>query len=320
MEKNSLIPVLRVSALILIILLAISCGKKQGGSDASNNLQSESAEYSDAVNGSDADSLKPQYYEGGASSSARSATADSTILKGFKYSWTDSKEIPPIIIIVDDFGYADKDLLQGYADLPREVAFAVLPDLPATKKAAQIAQRTGHDVLIHAPMEAKQSKLKPGERYIKTGHDAGTIASLIDAFHEQMPNAIALNNHMGSTATSDKTVMKAVLEHLARRGLFFVDSVTSGETVGYNMANTLGQRAVRRNLFLDVPDNSDATLAAKISDLGRYKGRVEPVVVITHCHNQAKLDALNKFIAQIKAMGLRLTSLSAYYGGGVTLN
>ena len=68
MEKNSLIPVLRVSALILIILLAISCGKKQGGSDASNNFQSESAEYSDAVNGSDADSLKPQYYEGGASS------------------------------------------------------------------------------------------------------------------------------------------------------------------------------------------------------------------------------------------------------------
>jgi len=316
MEKNSMIHPTRLLVLILIILLALSCGKKQDGPESAAELQSESAEYSDAVNGSTSDSLKPQYYEGGTST----ATADSTVLNGFKYSWTDSKEIPPIIIIVDDFGYADKDLLQGYANLPQEVAFAILPDLPATKKAAQIARQTGRDVLIHAPMEAAQSKIKPGERYIKTGQDAGTIASLIDAFHEQIPNAIALNNHMGSTATADKTVMRAVLEHLASRGLFFVDSVTSGATVGYNMANTLGQRTVRRNLFLDVPDNSDATIAARISDLGRYKGRVEPVVVITHCHNQAKLDALNKFISQIRTMGLRLTSLSAYYGRAVALN
>jgi hypothetical protein len=47
MEKNSLIPVLRVSALILIILLAISCGKSKVAPMPQTNV-SESAEYSDA--------------------------------------------------------------------------------------------------------------------------------------------------------------------------------------------------------------------------------------------------------------------------------
>jgi len=63
-------------------------------------------------------------------------------------------------------------------------------------------------------------------------------------------------------------------------------------------------------MFLDVPDSSDATLAAKINSLGNFKGRREPIVIITHCHNRDKLAALQKFIAQIKGMGLKLTTLT----------
>lgn len=316
MEKNTLTYILRVGALILIVLMIISCGKKKQDSEAPVEIVPESAEFDDIINGSSPDSLSGQYTQDSGQTS-KPAEADTTDLKTFQYSWTDSKNIPPVIIIVDDFGYAEGDLLQGFADLPREVAFAILPDLPGTKKAAQIAQKTGRDVLIHAPMEAKAAKIKPGERYLKTGQDAETVAAMIDAFYEQMPMAIALNNHMGSTATADRTLMRAVLDYLDRRGLYFVDSVTIKETVGFNLANTLGYKSVRRNLFLDVPDNTDATIAARISDLGRYKGRVEPVVVITHCHNRAKLDALKKFIAQLQSMGVKLTSLSSFYGGPV---
>jgi len=69
----------------------------------------------------------------------------------------------------------------------------------------------------------------------------------------------------------------------------------------------------RRDIFLDVPDSSDETLAQKIQDLGAYRGRKEPVIIITHCHNREKLDALHKFLSQIEAMGVNLIPLSQVF-------
>jgi len=234
----------------------------------------------------------------------------SSTIADYKYTWTDSKDIPPVLIIVDDFGYSGGSLLQDFAGLPSQVAFAVIPDLPNTVASGQIAAANGHDVLIHVPMEAKTSPTSPGTRYIKTGMPAEDITAMLSAFKSQLPMAIAANNHMGSTATADEDVMSAVLDHLNGMGMFFIDSATSANRLSYNLAKSRGYRSLRRDIFLDVPDSKDATIAAKIQSLGKYKGRTEPIVIITHCHNRTKLEALQQFIAQIQAMGVRLISLS----------
>ena len=302
MGKNSIAALTLIIVVLLIGLAA--CKKSEPADDDPQALLPESYDYSGDV---PSDTLS-------ATDSSADAQQDLSDLKQFTYSWTDSKEIPPVIVIVDDFGYAGGSLLQGFADLPQEIVFAILPDLPYTSKSAQVAAETGHDAIIHIPMEATQATTSPGKRYLKTGQDAQTVKDMLDDFITQIPNAIAANNHMGSTATSNRELMTTVLNHLNDKGLYFVDSVTIGSTVGYNLAHTLGYKSIRRNMFLDVPDNSDATLAQKISELGRYKGRKEPIVIITHCHNQAKLNALKKFLRQIDEMGVRLTSLSRYYG------
>lgn len=302
MGKNSSVI---LTLIILVLLIGFTACKKAETADSElETLLPESYEYSDDAAGDTLSKSDPEIAE-------KQAQSD---LKQFTYSWTDSKEIPPVIVIVDDFGYAGGSLLQGFADLPQEVVFAILPDLPYTAKSAQVAAETGRDAIIHIPMEAAQSSTSPGKRYLKTGQDAQTVKDMLDAFITQIPNAIAANNHMGSTATSNRELMTTVLNHLNDKGLYFVDSVTIGSTVAYNLAHTLGYKSIRRNMFLDVPDNSDATLAQKISELGRYKGRKEPIVIITHCHNQSKLDALKKFLRQIDDMGVKLTSLSRYYG------
>ena len=294
-------------ALILTVLLIglTACKKAEPSIDAPSDLLPESYEYSSDTPG---DSISE------AEVTPEQPQQDLSDLKHFKYIWTDADEIPPVIVIVDDFGYAGGSLLQGFADLPPEVVFAILPDLPYTARSAQIAAETGHDVIIHVPMEAKLAKTSPGERYLKPGQDEQTVKDMLDAFITQIPNAIAANNHMGSTATSNRELMTTVLHHLNDRGLYFIDSVTTGKTVGYHLAHTLGYKSIRRNIFLDVPDNTDATLAQRVSDLGKYKGRKEPVIIITHCHNHSKLNALKKFLKQIDEMGVQLTSLSRYYG------
>jgi len=121
--------------------------------------------------------------------------------------------------------------------------------------------------------------------------------------------AMGANNHTGSAVTANREAMTAVLNYLDSKGLIFIDSATTGESVVPSLAKTLGYPALKRDIFLDVPDNTDATLASKISSLGKYKGRREPIIIITHCHSRAKLDALRKFITQVEGMGLKLTTL-----------
>ncbi|MBW6513446.1 MAG: divergent polysaccharide deacetylase family protein [Candidatus Syntrophosphaera sp.] len=237
------------------------------------------------------------------------ASAEKLALKDYAYTWTDSDQIPDVVIIVDDFGNSGA-LLEDFAQLPSEVVFAVLPDLSHTRQAGQIAAQYGHEVLIHVPMQALSASANPGDRYIKTTSTEDEISALLDEFHTQLPMAIGANNHMGSAVTANRDAMSFILRQLHAQGLFFADSFTTGETVGPALARTMGYPALRRDIFLDVPDNSDATLAGKISSLGKYKGRSEPVIIITHCHSRDKLKALQKFITQVQGMGVRLTTLS----------
>ncbi len=235
----------------------------------------------------------------------------SSSIQNYKYSWTDSDQIPPVVIIIDDFGYINNELLDDFTRLPREVVFAVLPDLPHSAIAAQKAANTGHEVIIHVPMQAKTSNISPGERYIKEGMTYRDVEALLKDFYSSMPMAIAVNNHMGSTSTSDPILMDHVITFLEANKLGFVDSFTISSSVAFNLAQSRGLKSAKRDIFLDVPDNSDKTIISNIESLGKFKGRREPIVIITHCHNRDKLNALQNFIGQIRAMGIELIDLKS---------
>ena len=235
-------------------------------------------------------------------------------LKSFEYSWSENDNMPPVVIIVDDFGNSAGELLEGFAELPDEVVFAVLPDLAHTDTAAKLAKKSGHEVIIHIPMEAENSSVSPGKQYIKAGMPATDITNILHDFMDQIPMAIAANNHMGSKATSDRETMLNVIGELKSNGLYFIDSATTSNSAVFSAASELGTFSTRRDIFLDVPDMSDATLSQKIESLGKYKGRNEPIVIISHCHNQAKLDGLKKFISQIEDMGIKIQSLKKAFG------
>jgi uncharacterized protein len=238
------------------------------------------------------------------------ATAQSPAPIKYEYRWKDSTDIPPIAIVIDDFGQIGGDLLQGFAELDENITFAILPDLPNTKKSAQLANVYGHEVLIHIPMQALDSSQNPGKVYIRGGESEDDIRRAINGFLDQVPQAVGANNHMGSRATSDYDVMTTVMKTLDKQGLFFLDSRTNNKSQVVNVARDTHLDYAARDIFLDVPDVSNATLNAKLASLEKYKGRVEPVVIISHCHNKAKLEAMRSFIAQLKVMGIKLIPIS----------
>ena len=315
MDRKLIRIILLIASFVMLVLIT-SCdrGDKVSSDEPEAGTMIEMGEQSQAQDTDlETDAKDGQASEQKKGDEKEAPKESKTPLKSFQYSWTGSDNMPDIVIIVDDFGNSTT-LLEDFGKLPQEVVFAVLPDLGATKRSGEVGAQYGHEVIIHFPMYAGP-KNNVGTRYVKMDSSSEEIAGLIRDFKSQLPMAIGANNHMGSTATADRNVMEKVLKELHAQGLFFVDSMTIGSAVTPALARTLGYPALKRDMFLDVDDkhkpNSEASINAKIEYLGRYKGRKEPVIIITHCHNREKLNALQEFITKIKAQGLKLTTLSA---------
>jgi polysaccharide deacetylase 2 family uncharacterized protein YibQ len=77
------------------------------------------------------------------------------------------------------------------------------------------------------------------------------IQAALDENLAQTPNASGVNNHMGSRFTEDTAGMTVVLEHLAEKNLFFLDSLTTHKSGVPAAAAKTGSEYRRRYVFLD---------------------------------------------------------------------
>ena len=148
---------------------------------------------------------------------------------------------PRVALVLDDFGYSKKNF-EKLKDLGIPVTMAVLPNVPYSKKACDVAKENGFEVILHMPMEPIDNA-KPMEKdTILVVMDDPVVESKIDGALNSIYSAKGISNHMGSRATGDKRLMELVFSDLKKRDLFFLDSYTSG--------NSLCSIVCRRNYAL----------------------------------------------------------------------
>ena len=123
-----------------------------------------------------------------------------------------------------------------------------------------------------------------------------------------VPNARGLNNHMGSRLTSDPQAIRRLLGMIKERGLFFVDSKTTGETVAFATARALKIRTALRDVFLDdvqTYEHASAQLR-RLVELARRNGRA---LAIGHPF-ASTLDALRDAVPWLKQQGVDIVPVS----------
>ncbi|HSE62291.1 MAG TPA: divergent polysaccharide deacetylase family protein [Thermoanaerobaculia bacterium] len=211
-----------------------------------------------------------------------------------------------IAIVIDDLGN-DREALERIARWPFAVGGAVLPGLPGSADAARRLAASGKEVLLHLPMEPDGYPLvQPGPGVILRSDDDEKIAhTLIDDL-ASVPGAVGVNNHMGSAATADPRVMRAVVRVLAERGLFLLDSRTSEATVARRVADEAALPAVSRRVFLDAIPKAAAIERAYRELLATAKREGE-AIAIGHPH-PATLDLLERELPRLE--GVRLVRVS----------
>jgi polysaccharide deacetylase 2 family uncharacterized protein YibQ len=173
--------------------------------------------------------------------------------------------------------------------------------------------RQGREVLIHVPMEPiGYPSNNPGKNAILVQHSEAHIEKLMDSFIAELPDAIGINNHMGSLATTDPEIMQYVMNSLKKHDKAFLDSRTTNVSVAFQTAQKSHLKAYRNDLFLDSPNISQSTMDDKLNQIIQLASTKKHIIAITHCHNEDKLDYLKRFIARLKKAGFTLVPLSEY--------
>ncbi len=226
------------------------------------------------------------------------------------------KEAPRLAVVIDDMG-RNLELERQFLDLSLEITPALLPHLRYTGAVAALAKARGREFLLHLPMQPRgYPGQNPGEGAILEGMDEAQVRAGVRALLRAVPGAVGANNHMGSRLTELREPMTWVLDELRSEGLFFLDSVTSGESVGVEVARELGLGWARRDVFLDNVREVAAVgeQLKKAAALAREKGTA---VVIGHPH-RATLEALVEWAPRLRAAGVQVVPLGRLVrrGGG----
>lgn len=158
---------------------------------------------------------------------------------------------PKLAIVIDDVG-ENMRVLNGLLKLDVPVALAVWPVSSHTQESVKLIKKTGHDLLIHFPMQPKgYPNVDPGEGALFTSMSFKKIKSTVNKYSKLVPGAIGVNNHMGSKFTEYRPGMIVAVREFKKMGLFFLDSMTTGKSVGRSVANAVGIDFYKRNVFLD---------------------------------------------------------------------
>ena len=154
-----------------------------------------------------------------------------------------------VALVVDDLGRSVDDVRRlGRLGVP--LTYAVLPFERLTPEVVAALAAADAEILVHLPMEGRDGA-DPGPGALAAGMAPGELAAATRAAIEAVPGAAGVNNHMGSVLSADVRAMRAILGEVAGRGLYFLDSRTTADTVGYGAARALGVPAARRDVFLD---------------------------------------------------------------------
>ncbi len=208
-------------------------------------------------------------------------------------------------IIIDDLGNRYQDGLRA-VQLPGPVTCSVLPKTPFGRKLAIRANELGKQVMLHLPLEAEfGEELEPGGVSLDT--DKQTMRQIVTDDLDWLPFVEGVNNHRGSLLTRHPGHMRWLMDILASRDLFFVDSRTTPRTVALQLAEEHAVNSTRRDIFLDheLDETAIRQALARAIELAREKGSV---VVIAHPH-PLTMEILEQAIPSLESAGVRLSSV-----------
>ncbi|WP_081649641.1 divergent polysaccharide deacetylase family protein [Fodinicurvata sediminis] len=215
---------------------------------------------------------------------------------------------PRIAIIIDDVG-VNRPAARKAAKLAPPFTLSYLSYADNVEELIAEAQVNGHEIMLHLPMEPMNGDIDPGPRALKSDQALEERQQDLEWALERFGQYVGVNNHMGSRLTADRQAMEQVLGEIKRRGLLFVDSKTSSDTVALEVARELSIPSVGRDVFLD-HEQTRSFVEAQLALLENIALEHGSAVGIGHPH-EVTLEVLAEWHEDLKQRGFTLVPVSS---------
>lgn len=212
-----------------------------------------------------------------------------------------------IAIVIDDAGNNLREL-EPFLRFPGPLTIAVLPGLPHSAEAARRARAAGKEVILHQPMEAVGGQ-NPGPGAIYEGMTEEQIRDILQKNVNEVGPLRGMNNHQGSKITSNEKDMRIILAFCHEKGLYYLDSKTTGETVVPAVAARIGIPYRERDVFIDNIQEKAAMIRYVQEGLQKAE-RKGAAVMIGHAWSSQLASTLTELYPELVAQGFTLSDIS----------
>lgn len=228
----------------------------------------------------------------------------------------ESGPLARVAIVIDDLGRDVENIAAltaigastaGRSSRPVQLSYAVLPFESHTSEVLEALRRHGGEILLHLPMDP-EGRENPGPGALTAQMSGRELAEATEAALAAVPGAVGVNNHMGSKLTSERAAMRAILAVVHGHGLYFLDSRTTAESVGFAVAREAGVPAAEREFFLD-DELGRSAIAAQFARLLARAREEGAAIAIAHPH-PSTLAVLAEEIPRAVAAGFEFVPVS----------
>lgn len=215
---------------------------------------------------------------------------------------------PMIAIVIDDAGVAQARTRRA-SELPAPLTISFIPYSDNLAQQTRYAHARGHELMLHIPMEPSDPSIDPGHNALLTSLGRAEVLRRVRWAFDRFDGYVGVNNHMGSKFMADAPLVRTVLGEIKARGLLFLDSRTSADSIGAGVALDMGMPHATRNVFLD-HDMDPAKIREQLARLERVARSRGHAIAIGHPHD-VTVEALAEWIPQARARGFQLVPVSA---------
>jgi uncharacterized protein len=180
-----------------------------------------------------------------------------------------------VAIVVGGLGIGAQTTMDAVRRLPENISLAFAPYGGELERQVAQARESGHEVLIHAPMEPFDfPDNDPGPKTLMASTAVDQNQDKLHWLLSRVQGAVGVVNYMGARFASTEPALAPVVREIGQRGLFMLDDGSSGRSLIPQVAGGVGTASARADVVLDAVQKGpeiDQALA-RLETIARQKG------------------------------------------------
>lgn len=221
-----------------------------------------------------------------------------------------SDKHPRIAIVISGLGLDGDATRQAIERLPGTVTLSFDPYARQLVQQLNAARQAGHETLLDLPMEPTDyPRQDPGPATLLTTLDDAQNVARLDWVLSRGTGYVGVTGLSGSRFTSSRQSIQPVLIALKERGLMFIDSRSSEQSIAATLARNVGMPWAMSNRLIDAEPSKEGVDHA-LADLESQAGR-DGVALGIGTPYPVTMDRVAAWAATLAGKGLSLAPVSA---------